>query len=218
VTPQPYTLPNFDNGQPLVYTIRFQNTGKYPAETVRILDTLSDKLGPRSIDVISSSHPYVLGIRDGRIAEFTFNAINLPDSSASQTNSHGFVRFSIRPASTDIPNDIIQNTAFIYFDFNPPVSTNTVVSNIAVSGTSTPLSLETALRIAPNPASDCVTFRLPESVSGPGILEIFAESGRLVHAEPVPGGVATIGVNMLPPGVYYGFWHGCWGKFSIQRN
>lgn len=63
---------------------------------------------------------------------FEFNNINLPDSTSNLEGSQGYVSYSIK-AKTGLPeNTIIKNTSAIYFDYNPPIITNTV-ENILVS-------------------------------------------------------------------------------------
>ena len=63
---------------------------------------------------------------------FTFDNILLPDSSVNEMASHGYVRYQIQHRDGLPEETYVQNTAGIYFDFNPPVITNTV-ENILVS-------------------------------------------------------------------------------------
>ena len=123
-----YTLHTED----LSYTVRFQNTGTDTAFTVVIRDLLSEHLDLTTIEPTSASHPYTLDIDHEGQAAFTFNNILLPDSLTNELESHGYIAFTISPKS-DLPDfTIVDNTAEIYFDFNPPIITNTV-RNIFVS-------------------------------------------------------------------------------------
>ncbi|MBV6655966.1 MAG: VCBS repeat-containing protein, partial [Mameliella sp.] len=117
-----YTL--FD--EPLLYTIRFQNTGTDTAFNVVLRDQLSSHLDWETFVPGSSSHPYEATLyEDGRV-EFYFRDILLPDSTTNEPKSHGFVQFEIEALPGLDEQTIIENTAGIYFDFNPPIITNTV--------------------------------------------------------------------------------------------
>ncbi len=126
------TGPNFEiePNTDLDYHIRFQNTGTDTAFTVVIRDTISPHLDINSIQPGASSHSYEFDlIGDGAI-KFTFNDILLPDSNINEPASHGFVKFRINQEQDVAPGTIINNTAFIYFDFNEPIQTNNVFHTI----------------------------------------------------------------------------------------
>ena len=62
--------------------------------------------------------------------KFIFNDIFLPDSTTNEPESHGYITYTINQ-NPDLPNNSkIKNTAAIYFDFNDPVITNTVLNTI----------------------------------------------------------------------------------------
>lgn len=84
-------------GEKLEYTIRFQNTGNYKAERVRIVDTLNIHLDIKTLQVVAASHPYTWKIKEKGIVEFIFDTIDLPDSSSNEAASHGFIKFSLQP-------------------------------------------------------------------------------------------------------------------------
>ena len=114
----------------LEYLIQFQNTGTDTATTVVIRDQLSEYLNWASLDVISVSHNYQLDVTAQGELIFTFEDINLPDSNVNFLGSQGYVKFTI-----DINNGVtipavIENTAEIYFDANPPIYTNTEVTTL----------------------------------------------------------------------------------------
>jgi uncharacterized repeat protein (TIGR01451 family) len=118
------------NGEYLNYVIRFQNTGTDTAFRVLVRDTLNNKLNWSSFEMIGASHPYRLTIRNGNQLEWKFDPIILPDSNHSVLNSQGYIAYRIRPLATLIAGDSITNRAGIYFDFNPPVMTNTQLTVI----------------------------------------------------------------------------------------
>jgi uncharacterized repeat protein (TIGR01451 family) len=114
-------------GEPLTYTIRFQNTGNAEAYDVVIRDTLDSNLNPASFRVIASSHDAVLSteLAEEQYLSFNFININLPDSTSNLEESQGFVMYSIKASEDILDWTEITNTASIYFDFNPPIVTNT---------------------------------------------------------------------------------------------
>jgi uncharacterized repeat protein (TIGR01451 family) len=110
----------------LEYLVRFQNTGTDTAFNVVIRDTLDVNLDWNSFRIISSSHYMETNIDyfNGNV-EFFFPDILLPDSMVNEPLSHGFVKYAILPKMNLEEEQRIENTASIYFDFNPPIHTNT---------------------------------------------------------------------------------------------
>lgn len=113
-------------GENLIYTIRFQNTGNAEAYDVVIKDLLDPNLDLSTFRYIASSHESVLSTYlKGNHLTFEFRNIFLPDSTTNFDESQGYVMYSIR-ANEDIDEEtVIDNTAHIFFDYNPAVITNT---------------------------------------------------------------------------------------------
>jgi hypothetical protein len=118
------------SGDDLEYTIRFQNTGNAPAEDVRIENQLPVNVNRSTMQPIAWSHDFELVIDENGKAIFYFDNINLADSTNDEPNSHGFVRYRITSNSDLMAGDIIENSAEIFFDFNPAVVTNTELNTI----------------------------------------------------------------------------------------
>jgi uncharacterized repeat protein (TIGR01451 family) len=117
------------NGQ-LDYLIRFQNTGTDTAFTVVIRDTLDTDLDIFTVVSGASSHNYTFNMYGPRVLEWTFNNIMLPDSTADEPGSHGFIAFTVKQEDNLPDGTEINNTAHIYFDFNSAVITNTTSHHI----------------------------------------------------------------------------------------
>lgn len=134
----------------LTYTIYFQNTGNAPAHRVYILDTLDQHIDPSSFTLLAYSHNLNTHI-DGNVVRFSFPGINLPDSISDEPNSHGYIQYKVKllPGIPILTN--IYNKAYIYFDFNSPVITNTVtnfiIDNVSVSEEISPIKFN----VYPNP-------------------------------------------------------------------
>lgn len=115
-------------GTLLDYQINFQNTGNDTAYKVVVTDSLASYFDISTLELGASSYPYVLsvgGTGGAPILKFTFDGINLTDSTSDELHSHGFVNFKIAPKSLVPIGTKIENFADIFFDFNPSVKTNT---------------------------------------------------------------------------------------------
>lgn len=121
---------NIERSWELDYTIRFQNTGNDTAFLVVLRDTISEHLDLATLNVRSGSHLYSYELNADRELKITFANIQLPDSTTNLDESQGFIEYSISPKSTVPFGSLIENTAYIYFDFNAPIITNTVFHTI----------------------------------------------------------------------------------------
>lgn len=191
-------------GKELVYTVQFQNTGTYQADRVRITDMLDTALDVSTLRLVASSHAISkFRLLPGNLLEVTFDQIALPDSNSNEPASHGFVSFAIQRKKAFNNYYKIQNTAAIYFDFNEPVITNTVITPVA---TPTVASFEPnakekfqSLIISPNPtAKDCVVDTRGR-LSGAGNIDLINAQGKTclslsVADLSIPVNVATNGL------------------------
>jgi len=145
-------------GEPIEYTIRFENTGNFYAEKVVIKDVLESNLNPATFRFISSSHPCTWKMKQDGTVEFTFNQIFL------FPNETGFVRFSVEGDRDLALNEMVSNTGAIYFDFNAPIITNTVKTTVQYAFSSPGLAQAAfRLQVSPNPTSSYLLLELPEA-------------------------------------------------------
>lgn len=189
-------------GQTLTYTVRFQNTGNYPATFVRILDTLSENLDFSTLRILSASHDFTWKLGPPNVLDFYFDRINLPDSSSNAEGSHGFVKYSIQAKKSLGLYESIKNTAHIYFDFNEPVITNTTKSVVApIVATHTPPK-SFSLSISPNPARDRIVIQWSDLKGG--TLQMINARAQLVLEQKVADGlgILEVPVGNLPAGTY----------------
>ena len=183
----------------ITYRIRFQNTGTFPASTVVITDTLDESLDMLTFQQGPASHPFDVRFLPGRVVEWTFDDINLPDSVSNEPESHGLVSFRIKPVQPLVAGTPISNTANIYFDFNPPVITEPSMLTAEFSTGSPDLAANGAQSVYPNPVSSMLQITLPGDVVG---LRIRAGDGREVMTRSGLAGVSAIDVQRLPSGAY----------------
>ncbi|MDA8692796.1 T9SS type A sorting domain-containing protein [Saprospiraceae bacterium] len=187
----------------LEYLIRFQNTGNYPAQNVSITDTLSAHLDLKTFKFINSSHPITQIKRKGRVLEFIFKDIFLPDSIANEPLSHGFVNYKIEPFE-DLPEFTrIENTAYIYFDNNPAIVTNTtfntMVTEIPVNTSTSDENIEEQdLQIYPNPADNYIQL-VKSNGDKIGRWELYDFTGQKINT----GTGNPVDVSDLVNGAYF---------------
>ncbi|QQR87411.1 MAG: DUF11 domain-containing protein [Flavobacteriales bacterium] len=183
----------------LTYTIRFQNTGTWPATRVVLTDTLSTDLQWNTMQEIAASHAHTWHIADG-VLHVVFDNIMLPDSNANEPGSHGFFKSSMKPVSTLMLGDAVSNIANIYFDFNEPVITNaavfTVDNNVAVAEVP-----HNGLHLSPNPTSDVLTVRLDEPADRAAV-HVMDVTGRTVLRATMSGTRLLLDVETLRAGSY----------------
>jgi uncharacterized repeat protein (TIGR01451 family) len=223
VFPAGYISPTMiGDTQRLEYTIRFQNTGNFPATFVRIQDTLSSNLDLTSLEILSASHDYTWNLLPGNVLDVYFENINLPDSTNDERGSHGFVKFTINAKTTLQLTDQIENKAYIYFDFNVPVITNTVGSTVGFETGIKEPGEKLKLTASPNPTKDFILITISDHVTdGEVFLSLYDTKGALVKTKTsISPENIQMDIQDLPSGVYYlhasiGHDH---GTISILKN
>lgn len=187
------------NNEYLEYTIHFQNTGNDTAFTVVLIDTLSNYLDLSTFQMMSSSYPVIVNNYEG-VLWFRFNHINLPDSNTNEIASHGYVKYRIRLKSTVTVGITVNNTAYIYFDFNEPIVTNTASTFFSTLSSAFNLA-STELKIYPNPISnDLLTIVSTSAITK---VEMFDIAGKSVAVYQVNGLLKKeIDIKDLSKGVY----------------
>jgi uncharacterized repeat protein (TIGR01451 family) len=182
----------------LTYTVRFQNTGNWPAQTVFVIDTLSENLDLSTFHVIMASHNYEIEFLGNRILKFNFPDINLADSSSNEAASHGLIKYALR-CNSNIPiNDSIVNTAHIFFDFNVPVATKSAVNIVANPDRIAEQEMGFNADIIPNPASGLVTIRMEEEND----YQVQTIDGRIVTTTQMVGTSGVMDISSLSKGIY----------------
>ncbi|MDG5491488.1 T9SS type A sorting domain-containing protein [Psychroserpens sp. SPM9] len=187
----------------LYYTIRFQNLGTFPATYVRIEDMLNEQLDETTFQMLRASHDYVVTRTDSSL-EWFFDNINLPAEQDDAEGSHGFVYFKIKPKAGYAIDDIIPNTAAIFFDFNTPVITNRFDSQfVAESLSVSDLDLNT-FELFPNPTNALVTIRLHANSYGKLSVHLTDIQGKqILETQISNANQMTMDVSDLQSGLYF---------------
>lgn len=199
---QNYTL----FGEELEYTVRFQNTGNDTAFTVVIKDYLDEKLDWSTFRPIAASHPFETQLYKDGLIEFRFNNILLPDSTTNEPKSHGFVHYKIKPNEGLEENTILKNTASIFFDFNPPIVTNTtsnvIVSELPKGNKNANWQAKEQIKVFPNPFNYNITFTWDNSTAQYNI-QLYDAHGRAAQQAQAVSSGYEVYVEKLPVGLYF---------------
>lgn len=186
----------------LTYTIRFQNVGNAPANTIVVVDTLSPNVNPASVVPGASSAPYTFSMSGRGIMTFTFQAINLPDSSHGGS-SIGFVTYTVHTKPNLALGTTINNTAYVYFDANPAVVTNTTINERSnVNGIRTVNGSNMSAEVIPNPAHDIASIEF-SGATGTIAIQITDELGNVIATANVNNNVYALNAAGLASGIYF---------------
>lgn len=185
------------NGEWIEYLIRFQNTGTFMAEDVRITDVLSTDLQPGSFSYICASHENYWYLSHGTLV-FQFDHIQLPDSNSNEPDSHGFVKFRIKPNPNLTLGEQVVNVANIYFDYNEPVITDSCIVLVdLISGIGEMTANE--VLIYPNPTKDELNIVSDQMVES---FQLFSSDGRLMQSGSVNAATHRIQLSGIECGLY----------------
>jgi len=187
------------------YLIRFQNTGNYPAQDITVTDTLDSNLDISTFQFIKASHEVSQIKSAGGSLEFVFKNIFLPDSVNNEPESHGFIQFKIKRKDNLPEGTRIENTAHIYFDFNPAIVTNTVFNTMVsqiISNVSEKDRNQKGFILAPNPAQESVTL-LMDNPSQTENWVLFNAQGQVMDTGTIHGQQTKIESKNYQAGVYF---------------
>lgn len=170
---------NPDVKETLVYRVQFQNDGNYNAINVKIKDIIDANLDLSTLKVLESKHGVGTTIdQTSREVVFTFNNAYLAPSGDDLEGSRGYVVYSIQENENLPLNSEIENTASIFFDFNPAIVTNTTYN---INSTELGIDKLNVQEVAmyPNPATGLVKFSGAEISK----IQVYNLAGQLVHAD-----------------------------------
>lgn len=188
----------------LTYQIRFQNTGTDTAFRVVIIDTLDAALDLNTFTLLGSSHPVQVTMRPGNEVSFIHDNILLPDSNVNEPASHGYVLYRIKGLATNPDPTMVYNTAYIYFDLNSPVQTNTILTTFSDNWLGVAENADSHFELFPNPFSESATLRLKTTGTDSFEITIYDLTGRKVSGKlKSVNGQVQIESKQLNAGVYF---------------
>lgn len=190
----------FTTNDYLYYTIQFENTGTANAEFIRVEDTLDSHLDKNTFEMIASSHE-VNTKRENNQLTWHFYNIDLPPTALNPDASHGFIYFKIKPSSGYSIGDIIPNTASIFFDYNPPIVTNTFNTEF-VQELGNPTFNFNTIFLYPNPSNNSITItnNTIEKISKVTIYDITGKTIYQLNKNIL--NIISVDVSNIAKGIY----------------
>jgi hypothetical protein len=194
----------------LEYMVHFQNLGTYKAQNVIVIDTLDQDLDWRTLRPVYSTHKAKISIDEHGVLKYTFKDIQLPAKMYDDAGSNGMFTFTIKQKPNLAYGTQIWNQAGIYFDYNEPVITNTVLNTLKE-----PTDIDDrknkdkfAFAIYPNPARTGFTAVVDNKVANAATsIAITDISGRTIAVKEMrlQSGKQLIPMNTeaLTAGVYF---------------
>jgi hypothetical protein len=212
-----YPAGDIDTAQKeITYTVRFQNTGTAAAQHIYITYTLDTDIDEGSFQVLAYSHQPMVQIEKNHV-RFNFPNINLPDSNTNEPLSHGYVQYKVKLKDNLPIGTTINNTAYIYFDFNAPVVTNTTGNTIITNTSVTEIRrVEPDFKLNPNPARDAFTVSVSESFIGE-TLTITDITGKQMAAVQLQAVNSKLETSNWASGVYLVRVGNAVKKLAIQK-
>jgi uncharacterized repeat protein (TIGR01451 family) len=183
--------------QEMRYTVNFQNTGTAPAVNVVVTDEIDSDLDMSTFQMIGATHN-VETVIDGHYITWTFSDIMLPDSTTDEPASHGSVMYKIATDANLADETTIENTAYIYFDFNEAIVTNTTLNTIDHALSAEEIIGNDHVSIYPNPATDIINVVVSERSE----LKITDVNGRLMSNALITGTSQVVDMRGWASGIY----------------
>ena len=121
----------------------------------------------------------------------------LPDSTSDYEGSMGYFQYRIKPLSNMLIGSQISNTAYIYFDYNAPIITNTTLNNFEFPvNTQNLMAKENGFDIYPNPSTGIFIFKDIKNIK---TVEVYNMLGKLLLSQT---NAKQINLHGFPKGVY----------------
>ena len=141
--------------------------------------------------------------RGSTVLKVYFDNILLPDSGTNQWESDGVFGYSIsiKPWNTYPSYPFtIENTAHVYFDFNPPVATNTETTLVEISVGLHEQEVSSVM-VYPNPVYDVLNLNL-SAIASQHRVSVVDITGKMLSEQVYTGNRISIPVQQLQTGMY----------------
>jgi hypothetical protein len=187
----------------LNYTVRFQNTGTANAQKVRVVVALDENLDWATFEALTASDEFTVKRTDNEV-EFLFTGIDLPfenDVTGTVPESNGYFIYRIKPKASVTIGDEMSAVADIYFDFNDPITTNTVTTTVQNVAGVNENSLD-SFTVYPNPASSNVNLMVLNTDNGFDVT-VIDMLGKTVINNSFATNEASLDISVLNSGIYF---------------
>lgn len=191
------------NDDSLTYTIHFQNTGNAAAYNVTVIDTLDPAIIPGSLKITGSSANLTPAWYGPNIVAFAFNGINLPDSGSDPAGSNAAFSFNVHLQPALSQGTQIKNNAWVYFDSNSPIQTNTTLNTIGAPALVQQINPAGQMEVFPNPAASDVTVSFSGDVTNYTLRLMDLNGQTIAMRNSSTGTACTFDIAALSAGVYF---------------
>ncbi|WP_460879358.1 T9SS type A sorting domain-containing protein [Pontibacter rugosus] len=196
--------------KPLEYLVRFQNMGTDKAFNIVVKNELQEEFDLSTFQVIGSSHDMYTKVEDNKLS-FHFDNIQLPYEEADEPGSHGYILYRIKPKAGLPDSTVLNNQAFIYFDYNPAIETNvtfnTLVDKLPVTKTVLATKNDITagiMKVYPNPADTYLNISWPETSASATAYYLTNSKGQVVlKSDSKAATVHQLDIAHLPQGLYF---------------
>ncbi|OIQ21410.1 MAG: hypothetical protein BM557_03930 [Flavobacterium sp. MedPE-SWcel] len=185
--------PEDNIGDYLHYAVNFENTGTSLVDFV----VIKHDINPASFDIntlqlLNSSHEVSARVVED-IVEFVFENANLSAA------DHGNILFKVKSRSYLMVNDMVSNSARIYFNYDEPLQTNDAVTTFAILSSDV-FEIDNSVKLYPNPSSDIITIEANTSLKS---VQLYDVQGRLLQTNVVNEVSSEINISDRLPGLYF---------------
>lgn len=185
---------------PIIYSVHFQNTTTDTLSQVIVVDTISAALNINSLQILNTSHYYILSIENNNVLRFIFPNINMLPGEG------GLVQFLLNPSINITQGAVIYNNAAIVYGGNGTVMTgpaSTAARPPDPSSTEEIPSLLSGISLVafPNPTTGALKVIVSGERGNDGYLLIYDLSGRLLMHQKA-GKHTDISMRSIPSGIY----------------
>lgn len=187
------TVPSENIGEYLHYVVTFTNTGTSEADNVVVRHQLDEsQFDLSTLQLINSSHNVQAKVGEG-IAEFIFKDVTMA------TEDHGNILFKVKTRPSLMVNDVVTNSAEIFFDYNAPLTTNNANTTFETLNANV-YQLDSSVKLYPNPAKNKVQVSADTEIN---TIEVFDIQGRLLYSIPAGSSEHEIDMSNRTSGIYF---------------
>lgn len=187
------TEPADNIGEYLHYVVNFENTGTVTANSIVIRHELDEtKFDIASLQLLNSSHEVSARVQEN-VVEFVFENANL------SVADHGNILFKVKSRSNLMANDMVTNSADIYFDYNVPVQTNDANTTFATLN-AFKFDLDSSVTLYPNPSKEVVTITADTAIMS---VQLYDVQGRLLQVKVSNEANTQLDISAQPTGLYF---------------
>jgi hypothetical protein len=128
----------------------------------------------------------------------------LPDSTTDYEGSMGYFQYRIKPLP-NLPNGSqINNTAYIYFDYNAPIITNTTANNFEFPvKLSSIVSSENSFSLYPNPSTGIFTFKDAKAIQRVEVYNVMGQEIAVFAGDNTNKVSKQINLSNYSKGIYF---------------